>query len=119
VPDLPTGSPGPPMTEQVSPAGQVLRREDVAHLARLARIELSEQELDQLAPQLELILKSVAQVSEVAGADVAPTSHPVPITNVFRDDEVVPCLTSEQALAAAPAVEDQRFRVPRILEEEA
>jgi aspartyl-tRNA(Asn)/glutamyl-tRNA(Gln) amidotransferase subunit C len=119
VPD--TGPPGPPTTAEspTSSDGSVLRREDVAHLAQLARIELSEQELDQLAPQLELILKSVAQVSEVARPDVAPTSHPVPITNVFRDDQVVPGLTSEQALAAAPAVEDQRFRVPRILEEEA
>ncbi len=121
MPDLPPATPGPqPAAEEVSsPDQHVLRREDVAHLAQLARIELSEQELDQLAPQLELILKSVAQVSEVARADVAPTSHPVPITNVFRDDLIVPCLTSEQALAAAPAVEDQRFRVPRILEEEA
>jgi len=119
VPDLPAGSPGSQTSQGQHASPHVLRREDVAHLAQLARIELSEEELDQLAPQLELILRSVAQVSEVAGADVAPTSHPVPITNVFRDDEVVPCLTSEQALAAAPAVEDQRFRVPRILEEEA
>ena len=117
MPDLAAATPGPAAEQASSPDQHVLRREDVAHLAQLARIELSEQELDELAPQLELILRSVAQVSEVARADVAPTSHPVPITNVFRDDHVVPGLTSEQALAAAPAVEEQRFRVPRILEE--
>jgi aspartyl-tRNA(Asn)/glutamyl-tRNA(Gln) amidotransferase subunit C len=99
--------------------GTALGRDDVAHLARLARIALSDDELDELAPQLDLILSSVAQVSEVAGADVVPTSHPVPITNVFREDVLRPRLTAEQALASAPAVEDQRFRVPRILDEEA
>lgn len=96
-----------------------ITREEVAHLARLARIELTDAELDHLAPQLDVILSSVAQVNEVAAQDIPPTSHPLPLTNVFRADEARPGLTSEEALAGAPAAEDQRFRVPRILGEEA
>ena len=92
---------------------------DVAALARLARIELTEAELALLAPQLDVILESVARVSEVAAADIPPTSHALPLTNVFREDVVVPSLPRDQVLAAAPAVERDRFRVPRILEEEA
>ncbi|HZV26750.1 MAG TPA: Asp-tRNA(Asn)/Glu-tRNA(Gln) amidotransferase subunit GatC [Acidothermaceae bacterium] len=95
-----------------------ITRADVAHLARLSRLALSDDELDQMAGQLEVIISSVARVSEVAGADVPPTSHSVPLTNVFRPDELQPCLTPEAALAGAPATEDQRFRVPRILDEE-
>jgi aspartyl-tRNA(Asn)/glutamyl-tRNA(Gln) amidotransferase subunit C len=75
--------------------------------------------LDHLAPQLDQILEHVAQVSEVAAADIQPTSHPLPLTNVFRADEPKPCLTVEAALSGAPAVEGNRFRVPRILGEEA
>jgi aspartyl-tRNA(Asn)/glutamyl-tRNA(Gln) amidotransferase subunit C len=96
-----------------------LSREEVAALGRLARIELSAEELDHLAPQLDQILEHVAQVSEVAAADIQPTSHPLPLTNVFRADEPKPCLTVEAALSGAPAVEGNRFRVPRILGEEA
>ena len=96
-----------------------ITREEVAHLARLARIELTDDELDHLAPQLDQIIGLVAQVSDVAAEDIPPTSHALPITNVMRDDENVPGLTSEQALSGAPAVEEQRFRVPRILSEEA
>ena len=92
---------------------------DVAALARLARIELTEAELALLAPQLDVILESVARVSEVAAADIPPTSHALPLTNVFREDVVVPSLPRDQVLAGAPAVEQDRFRVPRILEEEA
>jgi aspartyl-tRNA(Asn)/glutamyl-tRNA(Gln) amidotransferase subunit C len=95
-----------------------ITREEVAHLADLARIDLSDAELDHLAPQLSVILESVASISAVAGDDVPPTSHPLPLTNVFRDDVVEPCLTAEQALSGAPAVEDQRFAVPRILGDE-
>ena len=95
-----------------------ITRADVAHLARLSRLALSDDELDQMAGQLEVIINSVARVSEVADADVPPTSHSVPLTNVFRPDELQPCLTPEAALAGAPATEDQRFRVPRILDEE-
>ena len=90
---------------------------EVARPAALARIDLSEDELARLAPQLEVILDAVADVAEVASEDVPPMSHALPLTNVFRDDEVRPGLTAAEVLAAAPAVEDDRFRVPRILGE--
>ena len=90
---------------------------EVFRLAGLARIELSPDEVARLAPQLEVILDAVAQVTEVAAADVAPMSHALPLTNVFRSDEVRPSLPVEQVLAGAPSVEDDRFRVPRILGE--
>jgi aspartyl-tRNA(Asn)/glutamyl-tRNA(Gln) amidotransferase subunit C len=96
-----------------------LTADDVASLARLARIELSQAELEVLVPQLDVILESVARVSEVAAQDIPPTSHALPLTNVFRKDELRPCLPREQVLAAAPAAEQMRFRVPRILGEEA
>ena len=95
-----------------------ITRDEVAHLATLARIDLSDAELDQLAPQLSVILESVASITGVAGDDVPPTSHPVPLTNVFRDDVIVPGLTAEQALSGAPEQEQQRFSVPRILGDE-
>ena len=97
-----------------------ITREEVAHLADLARIDLSDAELDHLAPQLSVILESVAQISAAAADDVPPTSHPVPLTNVFRQDVPVPCLSAEEALSGAPVPpEQQRFSVPRILGEEA
>ncbi|WP_166139965.1 Asp-tRNA(Asn)/Glu-tRNA(Gln) amidotransferase subunit GatC [Nocardioides ochotonae] len=95
-----------------------ISRDEVAHLADLARIDLSDAELDHLAPQLSVILESVASISGVAGDDVPPTSHPLPLTNVFREDVVRPGLTAEQALSGAPESEQQRFSVPRILGDE-
>lgn len=95
-----------------------ITRDEVAHLANLARIDLSDEELDRLAPQLSVILESVASISGVAGDDIPPTSHALPLTNVFREDVVTPCLTPEQALSGAPEVEEQRFSVPRILGDE-
>ncbi len=95
-----------------------ISRADVAHLGRLARLELTESELDHYSEQLDVILQSVARISEVAAIDIPPMSHPIPMVNVFRDDVVKPSLTREEALAAAPATEDDRFRVPRILDEE-
>lgn len=95
-----------------------ITRQDVAHLARLARLAVTEEELDTFAGQLEVILGAVARVGEVAAADIPPTSHVVPLTNVMRPDEVQPCLSRDAVLAAAPAAEDGRFRVPRILDEE-
>jgi len=92
--------------------------DQVAHLAALARLDLSEEHLGRLAAELEIIIASVATVSQVAADDIAPTSHPLPLTNVFRRDVVRGSLTVEQALMAAPAVESDRFRVPRILDEE-
>ena len=95
-----------------------ITRDEVAHLANLARIDLDDAELDHLAPQLSVILESVASINGVAGDDVPPTSHALPLTNVFRDDVVTPGLTVEQALAMAPEVDQQRFSVPRILGDE-
>jgi len=92
--------------------------DEVAHLARLARLDLAEDELAHLAGQLDVILTAVAEVSEVAAADVPPTSHPLPLANVTRPDELGACLSPQEALAMAPASEDGRFRVPRILDEE-
>jgi aspartyl-tRNA(Asn)/glutamyl-tRNA(Gln) amidotransferase subunit C len=96
-----------------------ISRDDVAHLARLARLAVTDDELDVFAGQLDVILGSVARVSEVAAADIPPTSHAVPMTNVYRRDEVRPSLPREAVLAGAPSVEDDKFRVPRILDEEA
>src|SRR5690349_9503842 len=95
-----------------------ITRDEVAHLARLSRLALSDEELDHLAPQLDQIISAVAQVQEVAAEGIPPTAHATGLTNVFRDDEPAPCLTPEQALSGAPAVELQRFKVPRILAEE-
>jgi aspartyl-tRNA(Asn)/glutamyl-tRNA(Gln) amidotransferase subunit C len=97
---------------------EALSRDEVAHLADLARIDLTEAELDHLAPQLSVILDSVASIQGVAGDDVPPSSHALPLTNVFREDVVEPCLTPEEALSGAPAQEQQRFAVPRILGDE-
>ncbi|UGT63811.1 Asp-tRNA(Asn)/Glu-tRNA(Gln) amidotransferase subunit GatC [Nocardia asteroides] len=94
-----------------------ISRDEVAHLARLSRLALSDDELDQFAGQLDSILSHVRTISEVAAADVPATATPNPVANVTRLDEVRPCLTPEQALAGAPAVEEQRFLVPQILGE--
>ena len=97
-----------------------ITREEVAHLADLARIDLSDAELDHLAPQLVVILESIASLSDVAADDVPPTSHALPLTNVFREDVVRPSLSVEDALSGAPVEpEHHRFSVPRILGEEA
>lgn len=95
-----------------------ISRADVAHLGRLARIQMTDAELDHLAGQLQVILRAVARVQEVAAEHIPPTSHAVPLTNVFRSDEPRPALGSDAALAAAPAAEDGRFRVPQILGDE-
>ncbi|RRD47917.1 Asp-tRNA(Asn)/Glu-tRNA(Gln) amidotransferase subunit GatC [Tessaracoccus sp. OH4464_COT-324] len=92
--------------------------EDVARLAGLARIQLSPDECAELAPEIDVILESMAAVGEVARSEVVLTTHAVERTNVFRDDVVRPSLTQAQALSAAPAVEDGRFRVPAILSED-
>ncbi|MGI5287339.1 Asp-tRNA(Asn)/Glu-tRNA(Gln) amidotransferase subunit GatC [Nonomuraea polychroma] len=96
-----------------------ITRDEVAHLARLSRLALTDDELDHYATQLDAIIEAVAKVSEVAAEDVPPSSHALPLTNVFRADEVRQSLTPEQALSGAPAVQDDRFQVPRILGEEA
>jgi aspartyl-tRNA(Asn)/glutamyl-tRNA(Gln) amidotransferase subunit C len=96
-----------------------LTRQEVAHLARLSRLDLSDEQLDHLAPQLDVILGAVARVGEVAADDIPPMSHALPLTNVFRPDEVRPSLDRDAVLAGAPAAEGGRFRVPRILDEQA
>ncbi len=95
-----------------------ISRDEVAHLAALARIDLQPAELDRLAGQLGQILDAVATVREVAGDDVPATSHPLPLTNVTRPDVPRPSLGPDEALAGAPDAAEQRFRVPRILEED-
>ena len=95
-----------------------ISREEVAHLARLSRLAVTDQELDQFAGQLDVILQSVARVGEVAADDIPPTSHSVPLTNVYRDDVPTPSLSQPDALAGAPDAYEGRFRVPRILDEE-
>jgi aspartyl-tRNA(Asn)/glutamyl-tRNA(Gln) amidotransferase subunit C len=95
-----------------------IARAEVAHLARLSRLALTDDELDHFAVQLDQIISAVARVQEVAAEGIPLTSHAVPVTNVFRDDVVVPTLSPDQALDQAPAVEEQRFRVPRILAED-
>jgi aspartyl-tRNA(Asn)/glutamyl-tRNA(Gln) amidotransferase subunit C len=95
-----------------------ISQEDVAHLAHLARINIPTDQLAHYATQLDAILDAVDQVSSIDTSDVPAMSHPVPMTNVFREDVPGVSLTAEQALSGAPAVEDERFRVPRILDEE-
>jgi aspartyl-tRNA(Asn)/glutamyl-tRNA(Gln) amidotransferase subunit C len=95
-----------------------ITREEVAKLAELARLDLPESELDEYAKQLEIILESVAKVGEVSTKDVKPMSHATGLVNVFREDVTKESLNRDEILRSAPAAEDDRFRVPRILDEE-
>ena len=95
-----------------------ITRDEVAHVARLARLELSEAEVEMFTDQLDKVLDHAADVEALDVADVPPTSHALPLTNVFREDVVVPGLTPEEALSGAPEHEQQRFSVPRILGDE-
>ena len=92
--------------------------ESVKHLAGLSRIALTDAELASLTSELDSILHHIAKVSEVAGDDVPPTSHPIPITNVTRPDEIADVLTLDEALRNAPDAADGMFRVSAILGEE-
>lgn len=89
---------------------------DIEHVARLARLELTSEEKERLKEQLGLILDHAAKIGEVATADVPPTAYAIPRANVFRPDESRPSLPREEALANAPEREDDRFKVPRIVE---
>jgi aspartyl-tRNA(Asn)/glutamyl-tRNA(Gln) amidotransferase subunit C len=91
---------------------------DVDHVARLARLALTDQERERFRAQLEVILEAAERVREVAAEEVPPTAQPIPQRNVFRDDEPEPCLSAEEALAGAPETEAGRFKVPRIIEAE-
>lgn len=95
-----------------------ISRAEVAHLAHLSRLGMTEEELDRFASQLDVILQAVARVGEVAAADIPLTSHAVPLTNVLREDVVAPGLARADVLAGAPDAAQDRFRVPRILDEE-
>ena len=91
---------------------------DIDHVARLARLELSDEEKERLREQLAVILDNAAKVGEVATEDVPPTAYAIPRSNVLRPDELTPSLSVEEVLANAPEVEDDRFKVPRIVEVE-
>jgi len=95
-----------------------LTRADVEHVAKLARLALSEAEIEQFTVQLGAILEHAASVAALDTADVPPTSHPIPLANVLRSDAPRPGLDRDLVLDMAPAAEDGRFRVPRILAEE-
>ena len=97
---------------------QRLTRDDVAHVARLARLRLSEAELDEFTEQLANVLAHAEDIERLDVDGVAPTAHPLPLRNVFRADVVVASLDRAEVLAAAPAAEDGQFRVPQILGEE-
>ncbi len=95
-----------------------ITREEVQHLAGLARIALTDDEVTSLTTELSAIVDAIATVREIAGDDVLATSHPVPLTNVLRDDVVGETLTHEQSFAGAPSHDGERFRVSAILGEE-
>jgi aspartyl-tRNA(Asn)/glutamyl-tRNA(Gln) amidotransferase subunit C len=90
---------------------------DITRIAQLARLALSEEELDLYGEQLEQILEHAARVQALPTEGVEPTSHPLTMVNAFRPDEVTACLDREEVLSQAPEVEDGYFRVPRILDE--
>lgn len=94
-----------------------ITRDDVAHVARLARLDITDDELDTFTHQLADVLEHARDVEALDTEGVPPTAHPLPIQNVFRDDEVEPSLDRDEVLAMAPSAEDGRFRVPRILGE--
>jgi aspartyl-tRNA(Asn)/glutamyl-tRNA(Gln) amidotransferase subunit C len=94
-----------------------ITRDDVAHVAKLARLELSEEEVALFTGQLGAVLEYAEAIRRLDTADVPPTAHPFPLRNVVRPDEPHPCLDREEVLAQAPQQEDGRFRVPRILGE--
>ena len=95
----------------------MISREDVEHVARLARLELSDAEIERMSEQLNAILGYIDKLRELDVTNVEPTSHAVPLVNVMREDEVVPCLPQEQMLANAPDRMGELFRVPRIIED--
>ena len=107
----------PPATGEVTVAAHVLTRADVAHVARLARLALSDEEIDRYAVDLAGILTHAQDVASQDTEGVEATAHPLPLVNVFRSDTVGPCLDRAEVLAMAPQAQDNRFRVPNILGE--
>ncbi len=106
--------------EEARPASQppAIGPEQVAHVARLARLDLSPDELVRYTEQLASVLSYAAEIAELEVGDLEPMSHPLPLRNVLRADEAVPCLDHDAVLSEAPAAENGRFRVPKILSEE-
>ena len=98
-------------------APERLSRADVAHVAALARLALTEEELDLFTGQLAEVLEHAADVASIDLTGVEPTAHPIAVSNVLRTDEPQPCLDRDEVLGQAPSVEDYRFKVPRILGE--
>lgn len=94
-----------------------LSREDVVHVARLARLALTDEEVERFTEQLGAVLEHADDVASLDTAGVPPTAHPLDLLNVLRDDTPTPCLDRDEVLSMAPAAEDGRFRVPRILGE--
>jgi aspartyl-tRNA(Asn)/glutamyl-tRNA(Gln) amidotransferase subunit C len=91
-----------------------ITRDDVLHVARLARLELTDDEVERMREQLSAILEAVGKVAELDLANVEPTAHPLDLVNVFAEDEPRPSLTREEALANAPDPEDGFFGVPAV-----
>lgn len=94
-----------------------LTRADVLHVARLARLALTDAEVAEFTGQLAVILDHAADVAALDIADVPPTAHPLPLVNVFRSDDVRPSLDRDEVLAVAPDAAENRFRVPKIMGE--
>jgi len=110
-------APGP---DPAAPAGReatpvTLSREDVVHVARLARLDLSDEEVELFTAQLRTVLDHAADVAALDLSHLEPSSHPIALDNVLRPDQPRPSLDRDEVLAAAPDVEDYRFRVPRIV----
>ena len=101
----------------MSAMSRPISTEDVAHVATLARLRLSDDELERFTDQLAAVLEHARDVEALDTAGVPPTAHPLPLVNVLRDDVVAPSLDRDEVLGQAPAVEADRFRVPRILGE--
>ncbi|MFJ2618886.1 Asp-tRNA(Asn)/Glu-tRNA(Gln) amidotransferase subunit GatC [Glutamicibacter sp. NPDC087344] len=95
-----------------------ISREDLVHLAQLAHIEMSDAELDKMTGELDAIVGAIASVSEVASSDIPATSHPIPLTNVLREDVVGQTLSIDDVLLNAPDADSDRFKVPAILDGE-
>ncbi|MBE0428519.1 MAG: Asp-tRNA(Asn)/Glu-tRNA(Gln) amidotransferase subunit GatC [Thermoleophilia bacterium] len=95
-----------------------LTHDDVIYVARLARLKFDSRELDRYVEQLSGILDHIDKISELDLSEIEPTSHVLKLSNVFRDDEVRPCLSQDEVLANAPEVEEGAFKVPPILEAE-
>jgi aspartyl-tRNA(Asn)/glutamyl-tRNA(Gln) amidotransferase subunit C len=96
-----------------------ISRADVEHVARLARLRLTDEELDRYQAQLDVILQEADKIRRLPTEGVPPTAHAVPMANVWREDVVGPTLSQAEALSTAPEVEQDRFKVPRIIEEDA